>query len=260
MKPEINIRIAGQAGQGMQTVGAALCRIFKLCGRAVFAHQDYMSRVRGGNNFFQVRSSASAMPNAPHDKCDIIVALDKQSTELHRGDLAPDGIMIVDKEKFALTEDHPAYFNVPLYALAKNTGGKELFVNSVACGVLAGLLKIDFKNVAAVLTRSFNQKGTETVAINLRAATAGYDFAATNFKNDIFRTECSVDLGQLIMDGNEAVALGAISAGVKFYSAYPMTPSTTIMENIARYAGHFNIVVEQAEDEIAAIKMVLGAA
>jgi len=258
MTPELSIRIAGAAGQGMQTVGAAMCGTFKRCGLSVFAHQDNMSRVRGGSNFYQIRC-ADRPVQAPRGSCEIVVALDKKSIGLHRDILTRGGVMIFDREKLGVTDEPPGCFTVPLSAMAKTAGGKELYVNSVACGVLAAITGMPFGPVREVLTQAFAEKGREIVDANVRSAQAGFDYVAAHFDGDRFHLPVSRDADRLLMDGNEAVALGAIGAGVKFYSAYPMTPSTTIMENVARFAGRYGIVVEQAEDEIAAINMCIGA-
>ncbi|MDD5195099.1 MAG: 2-oxoacid:acceptor oxidoreductase subunit alpha [Candidatus Omnitrophica bacterium] len=258
MKKELTILIAGEAGQGMQTIGATLCRVFKDSGCFIFANQDYMSRVRGGNNFFQLRV-AHTPSYTLRQKSDIIVALDKKSQDLHAGFIASGGIIIVDKEKFKITEDKQAFFNVPFYNLANTVGGSEIFINTVCCGVIAGLTGLAPDALSKVIKDAFIEKGEEIVKKNIACVKAGYDFAKANFKEERFYVKEGSAQSRLLMNGNEAIALGAIRAGCKFYSAYPMTPSTSIMDNVAHFSGKFNIVVEQAEDEIAAINMIIGA-
>jgi 2-oxoglutarate ferredoxin oxidoreductase subunit alpha len=256
---DLTIKIAGEAGQGMQTIGTIFCKICKDRGFYVFAHQDYMSRVRGGNNFFQVRLS-DAPVLAPSQKADILLALNGASVELHRPSLADNGIIVLDKTKYGITGEDRRFFDVPLYSLAGETGGSELFVNSVACGTLAGILRFDFKILEEMLDRQFGRKGGEIIEKNIAAAKAGYAAAMDRFPSEAFKVEpISRNRPYLLMDGNESIALGAVQAGCKFYSGYPMTPSTEIMENVAHFAGKYNIVVEQAEDEIAAINMCIGA-
>lgn len=260
MKTELTIRIAGEAGQGMQTIGAALCKIFKKCGSNIFANMDYMSRIRGGNNFFQLRVSDNPLYGL-REKSDIIVALDKPSVELHKGSLTNEGIIVLDKKKFGISADTPDFFDAPIYEIAKNTAGSEIFVNSVSFGVIAGLTRVEFTMVSEVLKEIFSDKEETVINKNIECARFGYDLAINNFKRDIFKLGkvTKEPKSSLLMNGNDAIALGAIYAGCKFYSAYPMTPSTGIMNVIAHYAKEFNIAVEQAEDEIAAINMALGA-
>lgn len=257
MKDELTIKIAGEAGQGMQTIGTALCRIFKKAGFYIFANHDYMSRIRGGNNFFQLRIGKSPLYTL-REKSDITIVLDKPSIEIHRRSVSAGGIIVLDRNKFSLSYEDGLFYDVPFYKMAKDIGG-ELFVNSVSCGVLAGLIGIDAGFLKDGLKDIFSDKSEEVIKKNIDAAQAGYDFTLANFKDARFRIEGGKTKEVLLINGNEAIAMGAIKAGCKFYSAYPMTPSTSIMNFMAHYADRFNMVVEQAEDEIAAINMVIGA-
>jgi 2-oxoglutarate ferredoxin oxidoreductase subunit alpha len=260
MKNELTIKITGEAGQGMQTIGAALCQMFKNAGFHIFANQDYMSRIRGGNNFFQLRISDKPLYTL-RQKSDITIALDKASVALHKSSMTDGGVLVLDRKKFTITEEGNAFFDIPFYDIAIRTGGSEIFINSVACGIIAGMIDVELRSVEHVMEATFAGKSEEIIRKNKEAARAGYDFVRNNFKQDTFRIKAGAikDKGTLVMNGNDAIALGAIRAGCKFYSAYPMSPSTTIMNVIAQYAQKFHIIVEQAEDEIAAANMVIGA-
>ncbi len=255
---ELSIRIAGQAGQGMQTIGEVLCRMFKSAGYHIFAHQDYMSRIRGGNNYFQLRIAGKPVYTLRSNP-DIIVSLDKASIALHKKDLARAGIIIVDKKKFAITEAGDSIFDVPLADMAREAGGKELFVNSVSCGVVAGMVGIAFSYLEQVIRKVFADKPAEIIASNIASAKKGHEFAGQNFKYDSFKVAPDNIRDNLLLTGTDAMVLAAVKAGCKFYSAYPMSPSTGIMEGMARNSAQFGILVEQAEDEIAAINMIIGA-
>lgn len=258
-KKEITIRICGEAGQGMHTIGMSLCKIAKEAGYYAFANQDYMSRVRGGNNFFQLRLAGFPVC-AMRSLCDIIIALNKPSVAQHRGALAGDGSLVLDKNEYTITGPDGRMLDVPLYAIAREQGGNELYVNAVACGVSTSLIGIPFEAVENVLKTIFGKKDTETVLKNIAAARAGYEYVSKQCASSIVKIEASSLRGRdIILNGNEAIALGAIKAGCKFYSAYPMTPSTSVMDTLAHYAARFNIIVEQAEDEIAAVNMAIGA-
>ena len=111
---EFTIKITGEAGQGMQTIGVALCRVFKKQGMYIYANQDYMSRVRGGNNFFQLRVSDKPV-YSPVQKSDITITLDKKSVDLHKGGVSKPGILVLDKEKFGLSEVPKNFFDIPFY-------------------------------------------------------------------------------------------------------------------------------------------------
>lgn len=258
MADELTIRIAGEAGQGMQTIGLALCRVFKDCGLNIFANQDYMSRVRGGNNFFQIRTSDKPI-HAFRNKANIIIALDKKSADIHKKDLVSGGVVVSDKKKFGITDNDPVFFDVPLHEIAVSTAANEIFVNTVACGVAAAFAGVNFAILEKVVQSVFKGKDDNIINKNIAAAKAGYNFAKDNFKDKRFFLRTPPTKKTILINGNEAIAFGAIRAGCKFYSAYPMTPSTSIMDAVAYYADKFGIVVEQAEDEIAAVNMILGA-
>ncbi len=258
MRNELTIKIAGEAGQGMQTIGIALCKLFKRVGLNIFSNQDVMSRIRGGNNFTQVRISDKHLYTL-RKLSDIVVALDRNSVALHKQDMTSAGLLLLDKKTFKISDEDSAFFDVPFYDMAKTVGGSELFINSVALGMLAGITRIEFNNVGEVLKNIFSDKSEDIIKKNIEVAKAGYDFSRDNFRQDTFAVKTSPLKENLLMNGHDAVALGAIRAGCKFYSGYPMSPSTPIMNVIAGYAKDFNIVVEQAEDEIAAINMIIGA-
>jgi len=258
MKDELTIKIAGEAGQGMQTISTALCKLFKKVGLNIFSHQDIMSRIRGGNNFTQIRICDRPLYTL-RKLSDIVVALDKGSVSLHRKSLAAGGILILDKKRFNINEQDGVFFDVPFYDIANKVGGNELFVNAVTFGLLACITGMEFDDAGAILQNIFSDKGQEVIKKNIETAKAGYDFSKENFKGDSFVLKKGTAKENLLMNGNDAIALAAIRAGCKFYSAYPMSPSTPIMNTLAEYAKGFGIVVEQAEDEIAAINMIMGA-
>lgn len=259
MKNEITIKIAGEAGQGVQTIGTALGKIFKDAGFSVFANLDYMSRIRGGNNFFQIRVSTEAV-KALREEVDILVCLNQESISLHEKSLSKEGVVIVDKEKFSLKKINKIYCDIPFYKIAKDIGGSDIYINSAASGIISAAAGVDFKFTEKTLGEIFNKKGKEVVLKNIEVAKKAYKESKKKFeKTKLKDSKPSKLKSRILINGNEAIALGAMHAGCKFYSAYPMTPSTSIMNTIAKFADRFNIIVEQAEDEIAAINMVIGA-
>ncbi|MBN1594443.1 2-oxoacid:acceptor oxidoreductase subunit alpha [candidate division FCPU426 bacterium] len=259
MSTELTITITGEAGQGLQTIGLALCRIFQKKGYYIFADQDYMSRVRGGNNFFRIRVSQERI-SAPRRFCDIAVCLDKDSVDLQLPFMAEHGVMILDKKTFKIAENQARFFDVALAELAQQTGGSSIYVNSIASGLIAGLMQLDLSLVESVLSSAFGKKGKDVVQKNLAAAREGYALGSKKQEDGRFQLEPAGAQGNWLLDGSQALGLGAIKAGCTFYSAYPMTPSTGIMNYLAAYADQYGVVVEQAEDEIAAVNMAIGAA
>ena len=257
MGPQLNIMVGGEAGQGVQSVGFILAKALARGGYHIFADQDYESRVRGGHNFYRIRAADSEIA-AIAGSVDVLVALNSETISLHKGELADRGVIVFDAEKVKDTAGVKSTFGVPLDKLAVEKAGEKLMANTVAVGVCLGLVRYDFEILEQVLKEYF--KGSEIAEKNVQAARAGYEYARDNFKGD-FNSRLSPisKVKRMLLNGNEAMALGAIAAGCKFMAAYPMTPVTSIMEYMAGRADEFGLVVVPAEDEIAAINMTIGA-
>ena len=256
---DYTIKIGGEAGQGIQTIGETLGRVFARSGYHVFTNQDYESRVRGGHNFYQIRLSDRPVM-APRDAVAIIVALDKESIRLHEQELAQRGQIIYDSETLKETHREQAFLDIPFAKLAMEHGGDKIMANTVATGAVLGMLGMDLAVLSGIIEETFGKKGEKIVTANKNAALAGYDHAVKGCLTCDFAVASDEKAGpRMLVGGTEAIALGAMASGVKFYSAYPMTPSTGIMNYLAGKEKEYSIVVEQAEDEIAAINMALGA-
>jgi 2-oxoglutarate/2-oxoacid ferredoxin oxidoreductase subunit alpha len=241
-----NILIGGAAGQGLETLAAMFERCIKRSGYHVFVHKDYMSRVRGGHNFIQIRFSDK--PLVSHRKqLDLIVAMDETSINEHLERLEPDGFLICDEE---LSHDDSRVLTFPITQQAKDAGSPKTFT-TVLLGLLSAWYGLSMVHGEELIEDFFSEKSPEA---NRKALINGAGLTETRES-----LPPGSDEDRLIINGNDAIALGAIAAGVTFYSAYPMTPSTSIMNNLADKQLEAGIVVEQAEDEIAAINMAIGA-
>ncbi|MGD9305825.1 MAG: 2-oxoacid:acceptor oxidoreductase subunit alpha [Desulfobacterales bacterium] len=260
MTVDVTIRIAGQAGQGIQSISAIMGKIFTRHGYYVFVNQDAESRIRGGHNFDQVRIKDNPV-YAIRDRLDYLICLDEDTIERDLPHLDPDGVMIYDGTKSEFKSDNPNFFCVPLEQIALEHGKSKIMVNTVATGATFALLGFDLQPLLDRLAEEFSAKGIDVIDRNKISATAGYQYVRKNFKG------VSVDKippgsfskKKMLLNGSQTIALGAICAGLKFYSGYPMSPATPIMEFIASQADEYDIIFEQAEDEIAAINMVIGA-
>jgi 2-oxoglutarate ferredoxin oxidoreductase subunit alpha len=254
---DYSIKIGGEAGQGIQTIGGTLTRVFSRAGYHVFTHQDYESRIRGGHNFFQIRFSDSPV-SASRERIDILVALDKASIVRHERELSEKGLVIYDSSLLKQTHDKQHFLEIPFINLALEHGGNKIMANTAATGAVLGMLGMEVSILEGIIKDTFKKKGDEVIEGNIRTAIAGHDFAVKYCQECAF-TATPVAEPKMLINGNEAIGLGAIASGCKFYSAYPMTPSTGIMLYASSKAIEYGIVVEQAEDEIAAINMALGA-
>ena len=250
--------MGGEAGQGIDTIGTVLGKVFSRAGFHVFIHQDYESRVRGGHNFLQIRYSDRPIC-ASRDAIDILVALDKASIGAHGGELAPGGIVVYDGAALKESYEGPQFLDIPFVELAMKHGGNRIMANTVATGAVIGMLGMEVEPLFDIIRSTLQKKGEEVVAANCSAARAGHEYAKTNCTRCAFSVPAVEGKGRMLISGNEAIGLGAVVSGCKFYAAYPMTPSTGILNFVAGKALTHHIVVEQAEDEIAAINMAIGA-
>jgi len=257
---DISIRIGGAAGQGIQSISSIIARTFVRHNFYVFINQDVESRIRGGHNFDQVRISDHPA-RAVADKVHILIALDKETTNQDVGCLANDGVLLFDGDAIGFTSDAPNHFSIPFAQIASEAGKSKIMINSVATGAAIALMGFELQPVLDCLREQFQRKGAETVANNQNSATVGYDFVRQNLKTKPPLKVPSAKLvrQKMLLTGSQAMALGAMASGLKFYSGYPMSPATTIMEFISSQADKYRIAFEQAEDEIAAINMVIGA-
>jgi len=247
--------VGGEAGQGVQSVGFLLAKTLARGGYHVFADQDYESRIRGGHNFFRVRAKDSEV-GAILEPVDMVLALNEESLLLHDKELTREGVVLYDSGKIKEAGSKNAV-GLPLEKLAEDKAGNKLMANTVALGAALGMAGYDLDILTSVLEEHF---GSAAGKSNASAARAGYDYVNKNFAGRFARRLSPIgSQKRMLLNGNEAIALGAIAAGCRFMAAYPMTPATSIMEYLAEKAGKYDLIVIQPEDEIAAINMAIGA-
>jgi 2-oxoglutarate ferredoxin oxidoreductase subunit alpha len=242
---DFNIVIAGEAGQGLKTVESLLTKTFSRHGYYLFSSKDYMSRIRGGHNFMQLRISDQKV-DGPTEGIDLLVALNEESVDIHESELNEDGIMISSRES-----ESDNVVTIDAKGIAKEVNPRA--VNTVFVGAALKIMGLPTSEAEEALKEHFAKKEA-VIEDNLTLLTKGYEEV-----DGLFDIE---DLGakenRMIIDGNSAVGLGAALAGISFYAAYPMSPSTGILTYLAGKQEELGIVVEQAEDEIAAVNMALG--
>lgn len=256
---DFTIKIAGEAGQGLQTMGESLAKIFSRLRYHVFTHQDYMSRIRGGHNFYQIRISEKPL-SASRREVHILIALNKESIAMHHDELHNNGVILFDPKDVDEEPRGEIFLPTSFEGIAEKEGGKKIMANTVAIGAVLGIFDFKTDIAESVIRESLEKKSDEIVSGNIKALEAGYRHVREKCKVlDHFRTVPPQADKLLLINGTRAIALGAIVSGCKFYSAYPMTPSTGILVYLAGKAEQYDIIVEQAEDEISAINMVLGA-
>ena len=243
---EYNVLIGGSAGQGLDTISDFLEKVIKKSGFYLFSSKDYMSRVRGGHNFIQIRFGENKV-FAHKDKLDLILALDENTVLNHKERLKKDGVIIADK---GIKRDDKEILKLPLVEEAKGLGLSKAFT-SVAAGVILKYFSLEIGNIdkffSNKLSEDIRNKNIEAIKLGYKLVDSKYNSKGQDLSNHI------------LINGNNAIALGAIAGGLSFYSAYPMTPATSIMTYLAKKQKEIGIVVDQAEDEIAAINFAIGA-
>lgn len=245
-----NVLLGGEAGQGLATVGRMLSLVLVRGGYSVVVTQSYESRIRGGHNSYAVRVAPDAI-EAPAEEIDLLVALDEKTVLLHLPELSFQGIVVAD-ESLAIADRR--IVGVPFERLAQ-----KRYANTVALGVTCSILGIEENAVMAVLEEFLGSGHPEAIEGNREALEASYSWFSENAKQRKSLPPVSSYKERIMLDGNQALALGAVSAGLRFASFYPMTPSTSISLALVEMSERMGLVVEQAEDEIAAINMALGA-
>jgi 2-oxoglutarate ferredoxin oxidoreductase subunit alpha len=251
-RSRLHILIGGEAGQGLVTVGSLLSRVLVRNGYRVVVTQSYQSRIRGGHNTFSVLAGNDDVI-APGGPVDILVALSEETVGFHRDELSERGIVLAAEKNGS--GDDVALLRVPFEKLA----GGERFVNTVALGLVSAMIGLDEDRAAEVLESVFGAKHPEVMEENLSALSAAYDWAKEKDGGDHRLPPVEMSSERVMLNGNEAIALGAVSAGARFCAFYPMTPSTSVPLTMIRIADRMGLVVEQAEDEIAAVNMAVGA-
>jgi 2-oxoglutarate ferredoxin oxidoreductase subunit alpha len=252
---DFNFRVGGAAGQGVQTIGYVLAKTLARGNLSVYLSQDYESRVRGGHNFTDIRVSDAPLYGST-EKVDLLIALNNETLERHKDTLSSNGVAIFDVERSELPIKEPYAFKVPFERLAVETAGHIIFSNTVATGAALSFVGYDISLLREVLIKTFKAKSVDLAENNIKAAEAGYRYVEQNFKGETALKLKPIDgPKRMLINGNQALSLGALAAGCKFISGYPMTPSTGILQYLIKQ----QIVAEQGEDEIASINMVIGA-
>lgn len=256
---EVSIVFGGAAGQGVQTIADALVKVLKRNGYYVFACTEFMSRIRGGSNSTEVRITGKER-KAYVRGIDVLVALNAEAVD-HLEERIGEATLVFAEKDHVEGKEIKNFIDTPFAAFAKQAGS-PVFSNTVAVGVVLGLLGISLDAFLAYLSVQFASKGEEVVAKNVKAAKLGHDFGTeTAARNRIQVTIKPADTSpdELLIDGNTALGIGTVAAGCNFISSYPMSPGTGLLTFLARRADDFDIIVDQAEDEISAINAALGA-
>lgn len=259
----INWKIGGQAGYGIMSTGKFFAKICLRHHWYVFCYTEYPSLIRGGHNTYQVHAGREKIYSHKQN-LDVLVALDETTVTENSPEIANNGILIYDPEKIPnlkITGSNFALLAVPMNRISKEICGSELMKDTVALGASVAIYHGDLEILNEIIKEEFKEKGEDIINKNIRAAKTGFDLAlaAKLPFNDFLKLEKIKGEEKILITGNEAAGLGVLSAGCKFYVAYPMTPATSILHLLAKQERNYQMIVKQAEDEIAVINMAIGA-
>jgi len=261
-KTEVVVRIAGAAGDGIASTGESFARVASRSGLHVFAYNSYQSVIRGGFVWLQVRAGDKKI-YSQGDEPDFLIALNQDEANRH-GPAMPSGSGIFyngDKIKIdnSMIKKGVELYPLPIKDLTAKYGQNPVMQNTVALGALTKILKMNFDMVVSVIKDTFGDKNKAIVDANIGVAQAGYDYASSHWESIDFSPKYDYNSRRAVLTGNQAISLGAAAGGCKFYSAYPMTPATSILHWMAAHSEKCGIVVKQMEDEISVLNMTIGA-
>ncbi len=253
---DISIVLSGEAGQGIQTLERLLLSIFKKTGAHVFSYSEFMSRIRGGNNSTSIRISSRKIA-AFVNRIDIFIPFNANAINRFSKRITKDTLIFGDSE--FINDNTYDVIEVPLQKISKEAGGKKS-LNIIVFGLLVGLFNLK-EEISKDLVLSLFQNSDELVLKNnLNAISLGINSAKEIIDQKNVRLpdlDLFCDNNEIIMDGSDSITLGGIAGGCNFISSYPMSPGTGVLVDFAKYSKDFNIIVEQAEDEICAINMAI---
>lgn len=261
IKKNASIVISGEAGQGIETVEYFLTKIFKDSGYYTFSTKEYMSRIRGGCNSTEVRVSCEPV-SCFVDRIDILIALSDKAIIHLQERISENTVIFGEKENIGdFIEKYAKTIEIPLLELSKEAGGK-IYSNTISASMILGLFSIDFNLIEKEIREVFSKKGAEVVNNNINAAKSGYELAQKSLKENSMEIDIPAStepVSNKLITGTEAVSMGCIAGGCNFVSSYPMSPGTGVLTFLTKKSEEFGIISEQAEDEISAINMAIGA-
>ena len=262
MPEDLNWAIGGEAGDGIDSTGKIFAQALSRAGRHVFTSKDFASRIRGGYTAYKVRTSVDRIESVV-DRLDILIALTERTIHENMDELHEGSVIIYDGERTTMQDveipEGMVGLDVPLKSLAEDAGG-AIMRNIVALGAACEVSNFPIENLDESLEKRFKDKGQAIVDNNQKAARLGQEYVAEEYDHEFDYDLETTDEDYVLLNGNEALGMGALVAGCRFYAGYPITPATSIMEYLTGRLDKYGGKVVQAEDELAAINLALGAA
>jgi 2-oxoglutarate ferredoxin oxidoreductase subunit alpha len=259
------VKFGGESGQGINTLGEILSKSIKNAGFHNFAYREYPSLIKGGVASYQI-DVADRNIGSSLEKCDVLPILDIDAIHEYINSVKNGGVIIYDALDLQLTDEEKDFLNqnniklisIDTKQLALDAGGIEIMANMVLLGFIWKILGLDLQPLEDVVKEKFKDKDVDMDA-EINCLKAGYNSEQVNgIEKHISFTPNILLKNALNITGNQAIALGAISAGCRAYYAYPMTPSTSILKFLGDTYKETGILIKQAENEITAAQMAMG--
>ena len=257
---ELSIVVSGEAGQGLQTLERMLLKFMKRAGFHVFVYSEVMSRIRGGNNSTEIRISSERV-SAFVDRIDLFIPIGRDAMSRFHERISGDTLIAGD-EKYIDPRFAAGHRVVPLpIARSAQEAGGPIYANIIVFGIICAVVGARREEAVSFSGERFSSRSEEEIARNADALTRGYEIARTDLAPAVSAAipASAAVKEEMVLYGNESIGLGAVTGGCNFIASYPMSPSTAVLTFMARLADEFGIVVEQAEDEISAVNMAIGA-
>jgi len=264
MIKNLAVMIAGKAGDGVLFTGNVLAKLLKRHGWEIVTSRDFPSNIRGEATCYTVRASLDKIYGLG-DRVDILLAFDCEAILAHLPEMAVNGIVFCDGQGLitppAEQMQGKTFHRFSLRALAREQFGQEIFKNVMALGALTYVLELDPSLLDGTISEMFlKRKGEEVVRKNVQAARFGYEKAKEiTAETERHPLTKKPDGDRILISGDEAIGLGALAAGCRYFAAYPICPASEIWQWLVHYLPDFGGVVVQTEDELAALNMTLGA-
>ncbi len=260
IRDDITVRLAGESGEGVISSGDILTTGAARTGYWALTFRTYPAEIKGGPCMYQVRIGVESVLSQG-DMVDLLVCFNQEAFDLHHQELADDGHLVCDAESVRVTPEYESRSSeVALGAIAQEAGGNRRGKNMVSVGLVCGLLGLDTARIEEMILKRYAHKG-DVGESNIRSLRAGFEHARDHLPEGAHRlgAATATDDDRVLVSGNQAICLGALHAGLRYYAGYPITPASDILEWLAARLPRFGGVAIQTEDEIAALASVLGA-
>lgn len=252
-------KIGAPAGLGVMTTGHSLSKLATRSGYHMYDYTEYPSLIKGGHNTYEVNISQDPVSMVKYT-VDCLVCFDELTFKLHAERLTETSTVIYDPNTFEL-DTAAIKIAIPMQELLNELKAEKVMVNMIGLGASLALLGGEFKMLEDLIAQQFKRKGDEVITLNTACSRAGFEYVEQHFaehKQQIITPQENPER-RVVLAGNDAFALGAVAADCKFYAAYPMSPSSSVLEFLAGWQTKTGMVVRHAEDEIGVVNEALGA-